>query len=83
MPNPYLKNLARPRAEVASAPLTAVEENCKASPDYLTSVIEIAARVLREALQATDTPSEPDTPQPSARTRRAWSAVMEAKNRAR
>ena len=74
MPNPYPTNLARPRAEVARAPLPAVEDNCKASPDYLTSVIEIAARVLREALQATD------TPQPSARTRRAWSGVMERIN---
>ena len=79
--NPYRQ--PRPRAEVASAPLTAVEDNCKASPDYLTSVIEIAARVLREALQATDTPSEPDTPQPSARTRRAWSAIVERKNASR
>ncbi|NCA91473.1 MAG: hypothetical protein EOM92_21990 [Gammaproteobacteria bacterium] len=77
MPNPYM---ARPRAEVASAPLTAVEDNCKADAEYLASVAEIVGRVLKEAIKATDTPSEPDTPQPSARTRRAWSAIVERKN---
>ena len=68
------------RAE-AAAPLTAVEEGCRSDPGYLASVARIIANVL-DAANAVTEPAAPDpeAPQPSARTRRAWSGVMERIN---
>lgn len=55
MPTPSRPQIFQPhsRAE-AAAPLTAVEECCKADAEYLAAVAEIVGRVLREALKATE-----------------------------
>ena len=72
MPNPVRPRPFTPRSRAeASAPLAAIEEGCKADPEYLASVAEIVGRVLREALKAT----EPAVPGESAEAR-ARRAIM-------
>ena len=55
MPTPSRPQIFQPhsRAE-AAAPLAAIEEGCKADPEYLAAVAEIVGRVLREALKSTE-----------------------------
>ena len=71
--------LFQARAE-AAAPLTAVEEACKADAGYLAGVAAIVASVLKDALAVTAPAPDPEAPQPSARNRRLWTAVMERAN---
>ena len=83
MPNPRPR-LFHPQSRAeAAAPLTAVEEACKADAGYLAGVAAIVASVLKDALAVTAPAPDPEAPQPSARTRRAWSGVMERMNHAR
>ena len=79
MPTPSRPRLFQPQSRAeAAAPLTAVEEGCRSDPGYLASVARIIADVLTEANSVTA--PDPEAPQPSARTRRAWSGVMERIN---
>lgn len=79
MPNPTRPRLYQPRtrAEVA-APLTAVEDACKADPDYLASVAEIVGRVLREAIAVTD---ETVPPGEGTEARSGWRHIIRGMKR--
>ena len=79
MPNPPRPRPFTPRSRAETiAPLEQVKEACQADPAYMAAVAQIIADVLNEANSVTA--PDPEAPQPTARSRRLWTAVMERAN---
>ena len=76
MPRPFSP---KSRAEAIAAPLEDVRKAAAEDPRFLHGLAVIVADLIRPA-EVTAPAPDPEAPQPSARTRRAWSGVMERIN---